>query len=596
MLTSLSTALAAIVLLGCPAFAQRPEWTDRPDWNQRPHFTTSSGAHNSVTVTTTSGLGVESTAPVFSMPVANNLASVYSNPTTRTHVPSGIFYTGGSTGTRSGAARPTGYWNSTLTYKHIRSSAVLPSRSTLVPLFSLNATQYISHSTNAPSSINQATGASTLSTFTKASSSSNSFSTASPTSYSATSATNPTTAASSTPTAGPSIPFLRGVNLGGWLVLEEWMNPDLFQDTLAVDEFSFSSTSNASEALAEHWATFITENDIASLNGTGINALRIPIGFWAYDNVNTPYHQGQDAYLEKAIGWAKQYGMSVWVDCHGSPGSQNGYDSSGRKGIVNWQEGNNLDRSISVLETIAAKYGAEEYAGVVVGIELTNEPMAGGPNDLNVTRQWTKKAYAAVKAKVANPNLQIIMHDAYAGITSWIPTAEAIIGKGSKTFAMDTHLYQLYTAADNALDQSQHITEACGWADPLSTSNAVVPTYVGEWSTQTNICVNPDNSTTSGTSCTITGCQCQASSFSTWNAAMIAQVRKYVEAQLDVFEASSSGYFAWSLKGPGAWGFQNGVDGGIIPKPLTARQYPKQCSGTTRRAVRGSLGVAGEAW
>ncbi|TVY19322.1 Glucan 1 [Lachnellula arida] len=582
MLISLSTALVAIVLLGGPAFAQRPNWTDRPDWTQRPRFTRSSGAHNSVTVTTTSGGGVVSTAPVFSTPVANTSASIYSNSTSKNRVPSGIFYTGGSTGTGSGAARPTGYWNSTHTYNHTRSSAVFPSGSTIVPL-SLNTT-------------------STLRTLIQSSSSNNSFTTASPTSYSVASATNSNTAASSTSTAGPDIPFLRGVNLGGWLVLEEWMNSDLFQDTLAVDEFTFSSTSNASEALAEHWATFITEDDIAALNGTGINALRIPIGFWAYDNVDTPYHKGQDEYLEKAIGWAKQYGMSVWVDCHGSPGSQNGYDSSGRLGIIDWQQGDNLNRSISVLETMAAKYGAEEYAGVVVGIELTNEPMAGFPNDLNVTRQWTQDAYAAVKAKVTNPNLQILMQDAYAGIDTWIPTAEEIIGKGSKTFAMDTHLYQLYTPADNSLNQAQHINQACGWVDQLSTSNAVVPTYVGEWATQTNICVNPDNSTSAGTSCTVTGCQCQADAFSTWNSAMIAQTRMFVEAQLDVFEASSSGYFAWSLKAPGAWGFLNGVNGGIIPNPVTARAFPKQCTNngtgtaSTRRTVRRSLGGSGKAW
>ncbi|TVY49859.1 Glucan 1,3-beta-glucosidase [Lachnellula occidentalis] len=589
MLTSLSTALVAIVLLSGPAFTQRPDATDRLDWAQQPHFKRP-GAHDSVTVASTSAASVVNTAPVFSMPVANTSAAVHSNSTIRTKVSPGIFFTGGSTGTGSGAAQPTGYWNNTLTYNHTRSSAVVPSRSTSVPFASLNTTQYLA--TNTSSSKTQAS-ASTLRTLTKSSSSNQ---TVSSTSGSATSATKSGTVASSTSTADPKIPFLRGVNLGGWLVLEEWMNAELFQDTLAIDEFTFSSTSNASEALAEHWATFITQDDIADLVGTGINALRIPIGFWAFDNDNTPYHQGQDVYLEKAIGWAKQYNMTVWVDCHGSPGSQNGYSSSGRAGIINWQEGDNLNRSISVLETIAAKYGAEEYAGVVVGIELTNEPMAGGANNLGVTRQWTKDAYAAVKAKVANPNLQIIMHDAYAGIDSWIPTAQSIIGKGPKTFAMDTHLYQLYTAADNALDQPQHITKVCGWADTLSASNTVVPTYVGEWSVMTNVCVNPDNTTTSGTSCTTTGCQCQADAFGTWNAAMVAQVRKYVEAQLDVFEASSSGYFAWSLKGPGAWGFLNGVDGGIIPKPLTAREFDNQCSGSTRRAIRGSLGVAGEYW
>jgi glucan 1,3-beta-glucosidase len=387
------------------------------------------------------------------------------------------------------------------------------------------------------------------------------------------------------------------VNLGGWLVLEEWMSPHLFNGTTAIDEYTFSSTKGALLALQLHWATFVTEADIASIASTGINALRIPIGFWAYDNANTPYHQGQDAYLELAIVWARQNNMYVWVDCHGSPGSQNGYENSGHEGVINWQDGDNLNRSISVLKTIAKKYGSEKYADVVVGIELTNEPLAGSPNNLDVTMQWTKDAYAAVKAEVKNPNLVIVMQDAYAGVDTWIPTAEAINGKGPKTFGMDTHLYQLYSAVDITLDQAQHITEACGWNDPLSTANAVMPTYVGEWSVTTEICVYADGSTSNGTTCSVSGCQCQSAPFHEWNDVMVEQVRKYVEAQLDVFEASSSGYFMWSLKGPGGWDFIKGINKGIIPNPLTARKYPKQCGGsTTRRAVRGSLGVGGEAW
>src|SRR5580658_4230202 len=31
--------------------------------------------------------------------------------------------------------------------------------------------------------------------------------------------------------------ILRGVNLGGWLVLEKWMTPDVYRDTDADDEY-----------------------------------------------------------------------------------------------------------------------------------------------------------------------------------------------------------------------------------------------------------------------------------------------------------------------------------------------------------------------
>ncbi|KAL3425867.1 putative exo-beta-1,3-glucanase [Phlyctema vagabunda] len=392
-----------------------------------------------------------------------------------------------------------------------------------------------------------------------------------------------------------AIPFLRGVNLGGWLILEKWMGSDAFNGDFsgASDQWSFDSIAGAEAALQAHWSTYFTEDDIKAIAATGINALRIPIGYWAYDNSNTPYIQGADAFLEQAIGWARNSGLKVWVDCHGSPGSQNGFDNSGHSGNVEWQSGNNLEQSISVLKTMAQKYGAAQYADVVVGLEMVNEPISWGSNDFSVTQSWAREAYAAVKSVTENENLIIVMHDSFVTPLAWTDLGGSLIGGGSKTFGLDTHLYQLWGETNNAFDQDQHITTACGWASDLATSNAVMPTYVGEWSTATNICVNPDGSTTAGTSCSAAGCQCQSADFDDWNDVMVSTVRKFVEAQLDVFESSSSGYFIWSAKGPGGWGFLKGIEKGTIPNPVTSRQFPSQCGGgySQRRNERGSLVV-----
>ncbi|KAH7393608.1 putative glucan 1,3-beta-glucosidase [Cadophora sp. MPI-SDFR-AT-0126] len=376
------------------------------------------------------------------------------------------------------------------------------------------------------------------------------------------------------------------------------MNPDAFTGAFssAVDQYTFDSMSGSASALETHWSTFFTESDIQALAATGLNALRIPIGFWAYDNDDTPYQKGADAYLEKAIEWARNCGMYVWVDLHGSPGSQNGFDNSGQAGEVNWQQPANLARSISVLETMAAKYGQAQYADVVVGLELVNEPISWGNNKFSTTQSWAQDAYAAVKSQVENENLVIVMHDAFEGAGAWTDVAEKLIGDRSKTFGVDSHLYQLFTDADNALTQAEHITMACGWAQNLASANAIMPTYVGEWSAATNICVNPDGSTTAGTSCSTEGCQCQSAPFDEWNEGMVEQVRRFVEAQLDVFESSSSGYFLWSAKGPGGWGFLNGISNGAIPNPVTKRKYPGQCGGEKRRGVRGTLGRRVEAF
>lgn len=92
------------------------------------------------------------------------------------------------------------------------------------------------------------------------------------------------------------------------------------------------------------------------------------------------------------------------------------------------------------------------------------------------------------------------------------------------------------------------------------------------------ICVYPDGTTTAGSTCNVDGCQCQGDPIESWNEQMVEQAGRYVEAQLDTFEAHSSGYFFWSWGGPGPWGFKSAVDKGVIPNPVTSRKYEKQCA------------------
>lgn len=77
--------------------------------------------------------------------------------------------------------------------------------------------------------------------------------------------------------------FLRGVNIGGWLVLEKWMNGDVFSGAGAgaADQWTFDSTYGAAQALETHWSTWFTETDVQSLKSYGINAyVLIPFSFY----------------------------------------------------------------------------------------------------------------------------------------------------------------------------------------------------------------------------------------------------------------------------------------------------------------------------
>ena len=118
---------------------------------------------------------------------------------------------------------------------------------------------------------------------------------------------------------------VRGVNLGGWFVLEPWITPSLFQEwadgNSVKDEYTLSQTLGYDETFARlsaHWNTWFTQDDFNNIAKAGLNHVRIPIGYWALAPLNgDPYVQGQLDVLDKAIGWASAAGLKVMLDLHG---------------------------------------------------------------------------------------------------------------------------------------------------------------------------------------------------------------------------------------------------------------------------------------
>lgn len=116
--------------------------------------------------------------------------------------------------------------------------------------------------------------------------------------------------------------LIYGVNLGGWLVLEPWITPSVFEEAGdgAVDEYTLSKilAGNAKSRLSKHWNSWITADDFVQIAAAGLTHVRIPIGYWAVAPLKAePYVQGQLNYLDKAIRWAKASNLKVVIDLHG---------------------------------------------------------------------------------------------------------------------------------------------------------------------------------------------------------------------------------------------------------------------------------------
>ena len=103
-------------------------------------------------------------------------------------------------------------------------------------------------------------------------------------------------------------PKPRGVNLGGWLVLEPWVTPSLFYqfegrpaNETAMDMHGFCRVLGAQEAnrqLRIHWEKWVTEEHLAELASRGINALRVPVGDWMWTPY-WPYHGCADGAVDQ---------------------------------------------------------------------------------------------------------------------------------------------------------------------------------------------------------------------------------------------------------------------------------------------------------
>ena len=150
---------------------------------------------------------------------------------------------------------------------------------------------------------------------------------------------------------------MRAINLGGWFVLERWMDSNLFKrnNVEGNDETCFSTqVPDFQEQLNRHYETFITKEDIVWLKESGINVVRLPIPWWLFGE--GVYHRSVE-YIDKAIEMFEEVGIDFMLDLHTAPGCQNGFDNGGIQHQLEWpNDPKNIDKTIEILEVIAKRY------------------------------------------------------------------------------------------------------------------------------------------------------------------------------------------------------------------------------------------------
>ncbi|MBI5520490.1 MAG: cellulase family glycosylhydrolase [Desulfovibrio sp.] len=288
---------------------------------------------------------------------------------------------------------------------------------------------------------------------------------------------------------------LRGVNLGGWLVLEKWMAPSLFEGLEATDETTWCAElgEKAPERLRAHWNSFITREDFAWLAGVGVNAVRIPVGHWIF-GPPYPYHgkygrnphpfvTGGIEVLDRAFEWAAEFGLWVLVDLHAAPGCQNGFDNGGIMGVVEWHTKEEyIAHAVHVLGRLAERY---KNAPALYGIELLNEPRWDVPTE--ILKDFSLRGYAAVRAHCGPERAAVVFHDGFRSHREYLGFLQPP-EHGNVVF--DIHRYQCFNREDLDMDIHGHLRKSgveLAEEEREIRAELKLPAIVGEWSLGLNL-------------------------------------------------------------------------------------------------------------
>lgn len=403
----------------------------------------------------------------------------------------------------------------------------------------------------------------------------------------------------------------RGVNLGGWLSIEPFITPSLFStyDTKLgiIDEYTLCKHLGPTAALAtleKHYSTFVTEQTFIDIQNAGLDHVRIPFSYWAWQVFDDdPYvFRTSWRYLLRAIEWARKHGLRINLDLHGLPGSQNGWNHSGRQGDINWLNGTkgalNGQRSLDMHDSLSQFFSQDRYKNIIAFYGLCNEPKMTALNSTAV-QIWSAQAYTLVRKNGLTGPL-IVIGDGFRGLENWQGQLQ-----GYSNLLLDVHQYVIFNTAQIVYNHTQKINYACtGWTQQaqisMSTTTGFGPTVFAEWSQADTDCAmylnnigwgnrwtgtyttgNPLTQVLSPTCPVMTGCDCTNANAdpSTYSASYKQFLLMFAEAQMHSFEYGY-GWFYWTWKTESApqWSYQAGLKAGILPAKAYTRSF--NCSST----------------
>jgi len=288
---------------------------------------------------------------------------------------------------------------------------------------------------------------------------------------------------------------LKGVNLGGWFIMENYMTPIDSSGTYT-DMYSMMTELNSrfgvttqQSLLTTYQQSWVTAADLDNIQAAGLNVVRIPIWWGMFfplsSQTSSTFRSDSFTVLDSIINACASRGIYVILDMHGTLGAQSGSEDTGHTHDGGSSTGiyfsNTTDQAMTLWlwEQIASHYSASNFANyaTIAAFDLLNEPTGG--TTAQVVAQYNS-LYSGIRS--VDSTRMLIMETISSSSWSW-NTLPAPSANSWTNVVYSTHMYACSStpASCTASQVATQTTSTVSGYNSIISSGYDVPGYVGEY-------------------------------------------------------------------------------------------------------------------
>ena len=184
---------------------------------------------------------------------------------------------------------------------------------------------------------------------------------------------------------GDRVVRLRGVNLGGWMLIEDYMIGLPWTEWKIREQFLRVLGEEKYKAFFDAYdESYVAEADIAFLAQQGFTLVRLPFNYRHFESDLAPgkWIEAGFRQLERVVGLCRKHKLWVLLDLHAAPGAQARDQNAGSAygEAYLWNYKHFMDRTVALWKEIARRYRGD---ATVAGYNILCEPVVRDVELLN---------------------------------------------------------------------------------------------------------------------------------------------------------------------------------------------------------------------